>query len=60
MTPSKMRFSSAHRGALEQVLTAGRARACVASLEGLLGSTLAKVISAGMDDHGSLKIYVSN
>lgn len=34
-------------------LTAGRAGTSVASLEGLLGVTLAKIVSAGVDDDGA-------
>ena len=40
--------------------TAGRSGTSVASLEGLLVSTLAKVVSAGVNDDGSLSREVSH
>ena len=40
--------------------TAGRAGTSVASLEGLLVSTLAKVVSAAVNDDGSLSTEVSH
>jgi len=55
ITPTRISIYPLEEGKSQSELTASRAEASIACLLGLLVSTLAKVISTGMDDDSALK-----
>ena len=55
ITPTRISIYPLEEGKSQSRLTAGRAKASIACLLGLLVSTLAKVIGTSMDDDSALK-----